>query len=147
MSTDGRSRLWANPSDDELRELLAGAWTIAVVGLSRNPAKASFHVASYLQQKGYRIIPVNPSRGEILGESVYANLDEVPEPVDIVDVFRRPEDVPPVVAAAVRNKARFLWLQEGIVNDEAAVTARQHGLGVVMDRCIMKEHRRLISRG
>ncbi|HXG34647.1 MAG TPA: CoA-binding protein [Bryobacteraceae bacterium] len=124
-------------------ELLRSARTIAVVGLSGKPWRPSHGVAEYMQRAGYRIIPVNPNETEVLGEKAYPSLEAVPEKVDIVNVFRRPEYVPEIVEAAIRIGAPAIWLQEGVVNEAAAERARQAGLFVVMDRCILKEHRRL----
>jgi predicted CoA-binding protein len=123
------------------------ARTIAVVGASPNPERPSHGVAAYLQAAGYRIIPVNPTVDAVLGEKSYASLADVPEPIDVVDVFRRSEDVPPIVAEAVRVGARVVWMQEGVVNEAAAASARAAGLTVVMDRCMLKEHRRLRAEG
>ena len=124
-------------------ELLRNSRTIAVVGLSGQRARPSYGVARYLQTAGYRILPVNPREGEVLGEKAYPDLDAVREPIDIVNVFRRSEHVPEIVDAAIRVGAKAVWLQEGIVHQAAAEKARQAGLMVVMDRCIMKEHRRM----
>jgi uncharacterized protein len=126
--------------------LLRNAKTIAVVGLSRRRSRPSYGVSEYMQSKGYRIIPVNPNETEILGEKVFASLDEIPERVDIVDIFRRPECVPEIVDAAIRIGAKGVWMQEGVVHDEAAGKARAAGLEVVMDRCILKEHRRMLAK-
>lgn len=128
----------------EIAELLKNSRTIAVVGLSSKPWRPSHGVAEYLQKVGYRIIPVNPRESEVLGEKAYAALEDIPERVDIVNVFRRSEFVPEIVAAALRIGARAIWLQEGVVHEEAARQARQAGLVVVQDRCILKEHRRLL---
>jgi predicted CoA-binding protein len=134
-------------SDDELvRDILRRARTIAVVGLSDKPGRDSYLVAAYLQRQGYRIIPVNPVVQEVLGERAYARLEDVPDAIDVVDVFRRPEFVPEIAASAAAVKAGVLWLQEGVVHAEAADKARAAGLYVVMDRCILKEHARL-ARG
>jgi predicted CoA-binding protein len=116
---------------------------MAVVGLSNRRYRPSFGVSQYMQQAGYRIVPVNPQETEVLGEKCYATLEEIPEPVDIVDVFRRPEFVPEIVEAAIRIGAKVLWLQEDVIHEQAAERARQAGLTVIMDRCILKEHRRL----
>jgi hypothetical protein len=124
-------------------ELLRSARTIAVVGLSSKPARASFGVARYIQRHGYRIIPVNPLETEVLGEKAYARLEDVPEPIDIVDVFRRSEYVPAIVDSAIRVGAGAVWMQEGVMHEEAAEKARLAGLTVVMDHCILKEHSRL----
>jgi hypothetical protein len=135
------------PDDALIARILSTAGTIAVVGLSATPARASHGVARYMQNAGYRIIPVNPHETEVLGEKCYATLEDVPGKIDVVDVFRRPEFVPGIVDSAIRIGARWLWLQEGVVHQEAAARARAAGLGVVMDRCILKEHRRLGFRG
>ncbi len=124
-------------------ELLRASRTIAVVGLSPNPFRPSHGVAQYLKEAGYRIIPVNPSHDEILGQTCYPDLESIPEPVDIVDIFRRSEFVPDLAGAAIRIGAKAVWMQEGVVHEEAAASARAAGLFVVMDRCILKDHRRL----
>ena len=133
-------------NDQEKTELLKTAKTIAVVGLSNNPARASFGVSRFLQRQGYRIIPVNPNEAEVLGERSYPSLREVPDPIDIVDIFRRSEGVPEVVADAIGRNIRCIWMQEGVVNDEAAAQAEAAGIPVVMDRCILKELGRLLPR-
>ena len=127
--------------DDPIRELLANAKTIAVIGLSSDPMRPSFGVSQYMQRKGYRIIPVNPNEKNVLGERAYASLSEVGEKVDLVDIFRRPEFVPEIVDEVIRLKIPALWLQEGVVHQDAAQKARDAGIIVVMDRCILKEHR------
>lgn len=132
-------------NDDALRDLIAGTKTIAVVGLSPRESRDSHRVAAYLQQQGYRIIPVNPNADEVLGERSYPSLRDLPEPVDMVDVFRRPEYVPDVAREAVEIGAKALWMQIGVINDEAAGMADEGGLQVVMDRCLMVEHGRLMS--
>jgi len=124
--------------------VLRSARTIAVVGLSSKRYRPSHGVAEYMQSSGYRIIPVNPFETEVLGEKTYPELDRVPGTVDIVDIFRRSEFVPEIVEAAIRIGARAIWMQEGVVHEEAAAKARAAGLEVVMDRCILKEHRRLL---
>jgi hypothetical protein len=126
-----------------ITDILRSAHTIAVVGLSGKRFRPSFGVAEYLQRAGYRIIPVNPRETEVLGEKAYPDLDSVPEPIDIVDIFRRSEHVPAVVEAAVRKGAQAIWMQEGVVHEDAARRAEAAGLAVVMDRCILKEHRRM----
>jgi uncharacterized protein len=126
--------------------LLRNAKTIAVVGLSSRRSRPSYGVSEYMQSNGYRIIPVNPNETEILGEKSWASLEEIPERVDIVDIFRRPECVPEIVDAAIRIGAKGVWMQEGVVHDEAAGKARAAGLEVVMDRCILKEHRKMLAR-
>jgi predicted CoA-binding protein len=131
-------------SDEAVRNLLMSAHTIAVVGLSSTPFRASFGVSQYMQQQGYKIVPVNPNETEVLGERSLASLDEIDAPVDIVNVFRRPEFVPEIVEAAICNGARCVWMQESVVHNAAAERARDAGLLVVMDRCIYREHRRLV---
>jgi uncharacterized protein len=124
-------------------EILKSSRTIAVVGLSSNPMRPSNGVAAYLQRAGYRVIPVNPNESEVLGEKCYARLEDVPEKIDVVDIFRRPECVPEIVESAIRVGAKTVWMQEGVVNQQAAEQARAAGLEVVMDRCTLKEHRKL----
>jgi predicted CoA-binding protein len=133
-----------HPSDQQIKELLQKAHTIAVVGLSSSRLRASYGVSQYMQSAGYRIIPVNPNEREVLGEKSYARLEDVPEKIDVVDVFRRSEFVPEIVDAAIRVGARAIWMQEGVVSETAAQHARDAGLFVVMDSCILREHRRLI---
>jgi hypothetical protein len=125
-----------------ITDLLRTARTIAVVGLSSKKARPSHGVTDYMQHAGYRIIPVNPNETEVLGEKAYPDLDSVPEKIDIVDIFRRSEFVSDIVDAAIRIGARAVWMQEGVVDVEAAARARKAGLIVVMDRCILKEHRK-----
>ncbi|MDP8982155.1 MAG: CoA-binding protein [Acidobacteriota bacterium] len=127
-----------------ISELLRASKTIAVVGLSSKRSRPCYGVAEYMQRAGYRIIPVNPNETEVLGEKAYAALEDVPEHVDIVDVFRRSEFVPEVVESAIRIGAGAVWMQEGVVDEDAAARARQAGLTVVMDRCILKDHSRLM---
>lgn len=122
-------------------EILTKYKTIAVVGLSPNRLRPSNGVSDYMQRQGYRIIPVNPGHREILGEISYPTLSSIPEPVDIVNIFRRSEHVGPVVEEAIQIGAKVIWMQEGVYNEEAAAKAREAGLEVVMDRCILKEHR------
>jgi uncharacterized protein len=130
----------ANPSDQVLKQLLTEATTIAMVGASSNPDKDSHGIMRKLQNAGYRVIPVNPKESEILGEHAYASLIDIPERVDIVDVFRRPEDTPAIADDAVTIGAKALWLQTGIVNEDAAARAEAGGLMVVMDQCIGATH-------
>jgi len=125
----------------DMNALFASVRTIAVVGLSDDPSRPSNGVAAYLQRAGYRIIPVNPSVPEILGEKCYATLRDIPDAVDLVDVFRKPEAVGPIAADAIAIGAKYLWLQEGVINVDAADSALQAGLQVVMDKCMLKEHR------
>jgi len=124
-------------------ELLRSARTIAVVGLSGNRKRPSYGVSEYIQSAGYRIVPVNPQETEVLGERAYPSLEAVPGHIDIVDVFRRSEFVPEIVEAAIRVGAGAVWMQEGVADEAAAEKARAAGLTVVMDRCILKEHRKL----
>jgi len=137
----------ANPSDDELRTLLTNARAIAMVGASSNPEKPSHGIMQRLQRVGYRVIPVNPREPEVLGERTYPSLTDVPIPVDIVDVFRRPEDTPAIADDAVKIGAKALWLQEGIANEDAAARAKAGGLMVVMDACIGATHSMLKIKG
>lgn len=126
--------------------LLKNAKTIAVVGLSSRRTRPSYGVSEYMQSAGYRIIPVNPNESEVLGEKAYPTLDDVPEHIDIVDIFRRSELVPEVVDAAIRVGAGGVWMQEGVIHEDAAKLARAAGLEVVMDHCILKEHRKMLVR-
>jgi predicted CoA-binding protein len=126
----------ANPSDDDLRTLLTDAKTIAVVGASSSPDRPSHGVFKKLLAAGYRVVPVNPNESEVLGQKAFASLADVPYPIDVVDVFRRPELTPDIADEAVRAGAKALWLQSGIVNDEAERRARAGGLTVVMDACL-----------
>ena len=125
---------------DPIAEVLQRAKTIAVVGLSSNPLRPSHGVTAYMQSHGYRIIPVNPNIEECLGEKAYASLRDVPEKIDIVNIFRRPEFVPEIVDEAIRLKVSAIWMQEDVIHEKAAEKARQAGILVVMDRCILKEH-------
>jgi uncharacterized protein len=133
-------------SDAELKELLRTTKTIAVVGLSNSPMRASLGVARFLQRQGYHIIPVNPNETEVLGQRCYPTLREVPDAIDIVDIFRRPEFVPEVVEAALEKEVRCIWMQEGVVHPEAAARSEAAGIPVVMDRCILKELGRLLPK-
>lgn len=126
---------------DPITEILQRAKTIAVVGLSNNPLRPSHGVAAYLQSQGYRIIPVNPKIDSSLGEKAYPSLLDVPEKIDIVDIFRRSEFVEPVVEQAIQLKVPAVWMQEEVIHENAAQKARQAGIFVVMDRCILLEHR------
>jgi predicted CoA-binding protein len=131
----------ATARTDEIGEVLKRAKTIAVVGLSSSPLRPSYGVAAYLQTHGYRIIPVNPNIKGALGEKAYASLADVPEKIDVVDIFRRPEFVPEIVDQAITLKVPALWMQEDVVHEAAAAKARKAGIFVMMDRCILKEHR------
>jgi uncharacterized protein len=128
----------------DAERMLREGKTIAVVGLSSHRVRPSFGVAQYMQRSGYRIIPVNPNESEVLGEKAYARLEDIPEPVDIVDIFRRSEFVPAIVESAIRIGAKGIWMQEGVENEDAARRARESGLLVVMNACILKEHRVLV---
>jgi len=128
---------------EKIAELLRSAKRIAVVGLSNNPMRISYAVSEYMQSQGYRVIPVNPMIRASLGEKAYATLREVPEKIDIVNLFRRSEFVPEVVEEAIRLKVPAIWMQEGVVHEEAAKKARAAGIFVVMDRCLLKEHQML----
>jgi predicted CoA-binding protein len=125
--------------EKSITELLASAKTIAVIGLSSKPYRASFGVSETLQYSGYRIFPVNPNEEEVLGEKCYSRLEDIPEKIDIVDIFRRPEFVPEIVDAAIRIGARAVWMQEGVEDEASAERARRAGLFVIMDNCIAKE--------
>ena len=136
-----------NPDAGEIKRILEESHNVAVVGLSDSPFRTSHAVASAIQRAGYRIFPVNPNlTGPVLGEEPYATVQEIPEPVDIVDVFRRSEKVPPVAEDAVAAGAKVLWLQSGVINVEAARYAEEHGLTVVMDHCIKVDHAMLVGR-
>ena len=138
---------WSNPDDEALRELLAGARTIALIGASPKPARPSHGVMRYLQEAGYEVIPVRPGGGEVLGAACVDSLADLAEPPDLVDVFRAPEHVPEIVDAALACGAKALWLQDGVIHLEAAQRARDAGLSVVMDDCTLRVHRRLLGRG
>ncbi len=131
--------------DEELKEMLKHYKTVAVVGISPKEDRPSFRVAAYLQSKGYRIIPVRPDGDTILAEKVYPNLMEIPKEIeiDVVDIFRKSEEVPPIVEEAIRRGAKIVWMQEGVIHQKAGEEAERAGLKVVMDRCIKKEYQRL----
>jgi uncharacterized protein len=135
------------PSMQEMSKILKTSHTIAVVGLSSKPNRPGYTIPAYLQEQGYRIIPVNPALTGVLGEKAYASLQDIPESVDIVQVFRRSEDVPPVVEEAIAIGAKVVWMQAGIINEQAAARAREAGLQVVMDTCMGATHRALRARG
>lgn len=137
--------MFQNPTDDELRTLLARVRAVAVVGLSPNAARPSHRIAKRLQEWGYRVIPVRPAVSEVLGERAYARLTDVPGPVDLVDVFRSAEEIGPIVDECIELGLPAIWIQQGIVNEEAAGHARAAGLTVVMDRCIAVDWRRLMA--
>lgn len=133
-------------TDGEIEALLRAARTVAVVGCSRDPGKDAHRVPKYLQEQGYRIIPINPKAEEILGERAYPSLGEVKERVDIVEVFRPSDQAYSVVEEAIKLRPKAIWMQRGIVNEEAVRLAEEHGVAVVMDRCMMAEHRRLFGK-
>ena len=132
-------------TNEELKQILLSTRTIAAVGLSSNPEKESFAIVEYLQQQGYRIFPVNPTASEILGEKTYPDLESIPEKVDVVQLFRKSEDVPPFVDSAIAIGAKVVWMQVGIENEDAAKKARAAGLTVVMNACMRVTHRMLIG--
>ncbi len=132
-----------NPPDDAIRALLATSQTVAVVGCSPNPERDSHRIAKLLQSRGHRVIPVNPGQRSILGETCYASLRDIPEQVDMVDIFRRSEEVAPIVDEAIEVGARIVWMQLGVIDERAASAAQAAGLTVVMDRCPAIEYRRL----
>ena len=133
---------WINPDDDVIRQLLAEARTIAVVGLSNDTGRSSYSIARYLQQVGYRIIPVNPTVDEVLGEQAYPDLLSVPESIDVVNIFRRSQYVPPHVDEAInRGDVKLIWMQVGVQHEAAARRAQEAGITVVMNRCLAVEHR------
>jgi predicted CoA-binding protein len=128
---------------DEITEILNNSRTVAIVGLSANPERPSFIVGKYLKEHGYKIIPVNPGEKTILGETSYPDLAAVPEKIDVVDIFRRSEDVLPIVRQAIKIGTKAVWMQEGVINEAAAAEARKAGLKAVMDKCMRKEHIKL----
>jgi hypothetical protein len=132
--------------ENEIKKILSNSKTIAVIGISPKEDRPSYRVASYLQSKGYRIIPVRPDGEEILGEKIYPTLSEIPKEinVEVVDIFRKSEDVPPIVEDAIQRGARVVWMQEGVIHQEAGEKAEKAGLTVVMDRCMKKDHQRLL---
>jgi uncharacterized protein len=136
--------MFTNPTHDEIRALLKSVRTIAVVGLSDNPARPSYGVASAMQGLGYRIIPVRPAQTEVLGQKAYAQLTDLPEVPDLVDVFRNPDAVDGIVDQCIAIGAKRLWLQEGVINEPAALRARAAGITVIMDRCVWKDAHSLL---
>jgi uncharacterized protein len=143
IDNEGGSMAFQNPSDATIRDVLASPRTIAVVGCSPNPERDSHRIARLLQEKGHRVIPVNPGHQEILGEKCYRTLRDIPEPVDMVDIFRRSEHVAPIVGEAIDIGAKIIWMQLGVIDAAAASKAQEAGLTVVMDRCPAIEYRRL----
>jgi predicted CoA-binding protein len=142
----GKIRLWM-AAIRTIEDILRDCKTVAVVGLSPNPARPSHRVAVYLQEQGYRVVPVNPNAAEILGERCYPNLTAIPYSVELVDIFRRSEEGPPVIDEAIQVGAKAVWMQLGIVNEAAAKLAQEAGLDVVMDKCTAIEHRALAQTG
>lgn len=132
-------------TDPEMKEMFQTVRTIATVGFSTNPARPGYYVPEYLMLKGYRVIPVNPTIQDALGQKAYPDLLSVPEKVDVVQIFRRPEDVPAIVEQAIKIGAKVIWMQIGATNPEAVKTAKTAGLGVVTDKCMMIEHKRLFG--
>ena len=130
-----------------IERILKTSRTVAIVGLSPDEERASNHVGSYLREQGYTVIPVNPNAQTVIGEKSYPDLVSIPVKVDLVDIFRKPEDVPPVVDEAIKIGAKAVWMQLGIVNREAAARAREAGLTVVMNRCMFREHERIFGSG
>lgn len=145
---DRRWSRWGAVRPDSITELLEANRTLTVVGLSSNCCRPSHGVAAYMQERGYRIIPVNPNETSVLDEKTYARLEDVPEPLGIVVIFRRPEHVPAIVESAIRKGAKVIWMQEGVSHERAAERARRAGLEVVQDRCILKEYaKRFVAEG
>lgn len=136
---------FTNPAPDEICRMLHGIRTIAVVGLSSNPERPSFRVARAMQAHGYRIVPVSPQAQEVLGEPVYADLESIPFKVDMVDVFRAPEHVPAIVESCIKLGIQRLWLQDGVIHEEAAQRAHAAGITVVMDRCVWRDYSQLCA--
>lgn len=137
---------WKNPSNEELREILEHAKTIAVVGLSNNEEKTAYQIAQIMQKQGYRIIPVNPTVDEVLGEKAYPSLKDIPEQVDIINVFHRPEHLPDVAKDAAETNCRVFWAQQGIVNEEAYAYLKERDFTVIMDLCIKVVHAVLVKK-
>jgi uncharacterized protein len=138
--------MFQNPNDETLKKILESTRTIAMVGLSDNPSRDSYHVAQYLQQHGYRVIPVNPAVDEVLGEKAVATLSDLDEPVDLIDVFRRSDAVKEIVQSSLDISAPVIWTQLGVADEKAANLATEHGKAMIMDKCIKIEHARLIGR-
>jgi|SRR5688572_10832730 uncharacterized protein len=136
-----------NPSAATIEEIFRDCCTIAVVGLSSNSTRSSYEVASYMKAQGYRVIPVNPNETNVLGEPAYPSLAAVPDPIDLVNIFRKSEDVLPIVEEAIARGVKAIWMQQGVINEHAAVHARESGLLVVMDRCWLKDHTARSYRG
>jgi len=143
MNSAESSSAWKNPTADEIGQIIARSKTIAVVGMSAKPDRASYGVAKYLMEHGFDIIPVNPVESEILGQKVFPNLSAIGRPIDIVDVFRQSDATPPIVKEAIAIGAKYIWLQEGVVSEESYQLAKAAGVPIIMDRCIAKEHFRM----
>lgn len=137
---------WENPTNEELKQILTSAKTIAVVGLSSNPERTSYQIAKIMQQEGYRIIPVNPTVEEVLGEKAYASLTEVPEQIDIINIFRRSEYLLEIAKEATQTNCNIFWAQQGIMNEEAYHYLKQHDFTVIMDLCIKVVHAVLVKK-
>ncbi|API94035.1 hypothetical protein J32TS6_04380 [Virgibacillus pantothenticus] len=137
---------WENPTNEELKQILTSSKTIAVVGLSNNPERTSYQIAKIMQQEGYRIIPVNPTVEEVLGEKAYASLTEVPDPIDIINVFRRAEFLPEIAEEAAQTNCKIFWAQQGIINEEAYHYLKQRDFTVIMDLCIKVVHAVLVKK-
>jgi predicted CoA-binding protein len=137
---------WENPSNEKIKEILESAKTIAVVGLSNNPDRTSYQISKIMQENGYKIIPVNPTVDEVLGEKAYATLEELPEEVDIINVFRRPEFLPDIAKDAAKTNCRVFWAQQGVVNQEAYDYLTERGFTVIMDLCIKVLHAVLVEK-
>ena len=143
MNLQGKKEAAINATEEEIKEILQESKIIAVVGLSANASKPSYDVARYLIAHGYQVVPVNPAYDEVLGEPSYKSLLDIPFDVDIVDVFRKTEDIPPVVDEAIKKKAKTVWLQLGLIHDEAVEKAKEAGLKVVQNKCMKIEHHKL----
>ncbi|WP_077299898.1 CoA-binding protein [Virgibacillus pantothenticus] len=137
---------WENPTNEELKQILTSSKTIAVVGLSNNPERTSYQIAKIMQQEGYRIIPVNPTVEEVLGEKAYASLTEVSDPIDIINVFRRAEFLPEIAEEAAQTNCKIFWAQQGIINEEAYHYLKQRDFTVIMDLCIKVVHAVLVKK-
>jgi predicted CoA-binding protein len=145
MNDAPESTAWKNPTREEIKQLLDNSKTVAVVGLSSKKERASNEVASYLKGQGFNIIPVNPREDEVLGEKSYPDVSSIGQAVDVVDIFRRAEDTPPIVEEAIKSGAKCIWLQKGIISQESYDLARKAGVPIVMNACMLEEHKR--SRG
>ncbi|MFA1820795.1 CoA-binding protein [Virgibacillus oceani] len=137
---------WENPSNEKIKEILESAKTIAVVGLSNNPDRTSYQISKMMQENGYKIVPVNPSVDEVLGEKAYAALEDLPEDVDIINVFRRPEVLPEIAKDAAKTNCRVFWAQQGVVNQEAYDYLTERDFTVIMDLCIKVLHAVLVKK-